>query len=101
MFNNLVTYHVYQAHPLPPNNAQAYQYILAANGLFVRAETRFWQACLLVAPCMVRGLQPLQPRFTLKTGRLPAFLLAAAIADSPAAAARRWRTERSPVPVLP
>jgi nucleotidyltransferase/DNA polymerase involved in DNA repair len=82
MFNNLVTYHIHQAALLPPNDAQAYQYILAANGLFVRAETRFWQACILVAACEVRGLQPLQPRFVLKIGCLPASLLAAAIADA-------------------
>ena len=82
MFNNLVTYHIYQTRPLPASNAQAYQYILAANGLFVRAETRFWQACLLVAAAEVRGLQPLQPRFRLKIGRLPATLLTAVIADA-------------------
>ena len=77
MFNNLITYHIHHTLPLPANNAQAYQYVLAANGLFVRAETRFWQACLLVAPAEVRGLQPLQPQFRLKIGRLPARLLTA------------------------
>ncbi len=82
MFSNLVTYHIHQTSPLPANNAQAYQYVLSANGLFVRAETRFWQACLLVAACEVRGLQPLQPWFRLKTGRLPASLLATAVADA-------------------
>lgn len=82
MFNNLVTYHIHHTLPLPASNAQAYQYILAANGLFVRAETRFWQACIPVAACAVRGLQPLRPRFRLKIGRLPASLLTAVIRDA-------------------
>jgi PRTRC genetic system protein A len=82
MFDNHVTYHIHQATLLPPNDAQAYQYILAANGLFVRAETRFWQACILVAACEVRGLQPLQSWFGLKIGRLPATLLTAVIGDA-------------------
>ena len=33
MFNNLVTYHIHHTLPLPANNAQAYQYVLAANSL--------------------------------------------------------------------
>jgi hypothetical protein len=71
MFSNLVTYLVHKTDPLPPNDAQAYQYILAAGGLFLRAETRFWRACLPIARCWVRGLQPLQAQFVLQAPRLP------------------------------
>ena len=41
MFPNLVTYHIHTCNPLTANNALAYQYILAGNGLFIRAETHF------------------------------------------------------------
>jgi hypothetical protein len=36
---NLVTCHVYGGRVLPRFDAQAYQYILAGDGIFVRAET--------------------------------------------------------------
>jgi PRTRC genetic system protein A len=81
MFNNLVTYHIHKQDPLPPSDALAYQYILAGNGLFVRAETRFFTAVLLAAACTVRGLAPLRRRFRLKYPRLPAQLLHAVLAD--------------------
>ncbi|MCI0648719.1 MAG: Mov34/MPN/PAD-1 family protein [Chloroflexi bacterium] len=82
MFANLVTYHVHQSRPLPANDALAYQYILAAGGVFVRAETRFWTATLPIARCEIRGLQPLQPQFRLKVPRLPHQLLAQVLADA-------------------
>ncbi|MGB5058099.1 MAG: hypothetical protein WBO48_05380, partial [Candidatus Promineifilaceae bacterium] len=65
MFDTLVTYHIHRAEPLPPNDALAYQYVLAGNGLFVRAETRFFRATLPVAPAVVRGLPLLATQFQL------------------------------------
>lgn len=82
MIDNLVTYHVHKHTPLPPNDALAYQYILAGNGVFVRAETRFFTALLPVTAVTVRGLPPLRPRFQLKIPRIPARLLAAILADA-------------------
>jgi PRTRC genetic system protein A len=82
MFDNLVTYLVHKTDPLPPNDAQAYQYVLAANGLFLRAETRFWRACLPLARRQVRGLQPLRPYFELKVSRLPVSLLCEVVSDA-------------------
>jgi PRTRC genetic system protein A len=81
VFANLVTYHIHQQEPLPASDALAYQYILAGNGLFVRAETRFFTAVLLAAACTVRGLAPLRRQFRLKCPRLPAQLLHAVLAD--------------------
>jgi PRTRC genetic system protein A len=81
MFNNLVTYHIHKQDPLPASDALAYQYILAGNGLFVRAETRFFTAVLLAAACAVRGLAPLRRQFRLKCPRLPGQLLHAVLAD--------------------
>ena len=87
MFDNLVTYHIHRSpcndhQPLPPNDALAYQYILAGNGLFIRAETPFFAATLPVAACTVRGLPPLRWQFRLKVSRIPAHLLDAILADA-------------------
>lgn len=82
MIDNLVTYHIHKYTPLPPNDALAYQYILAGNGVFVRAETCFFTALLPVTAVTVRGLPPLRSRFQLKIPRIPAHLLAAILADA-------------------
>jgi PRTRC genetic system protein A len=82
MFKNIVTYHVHKRDPLPPNDALAYQYILAGNGVFIRAEARFFDALLPVAPCTVRGLAPLRQYFQLKIPRIPAQLLSTILIDA-------------------
>ncbi len=82
MFDNLVTYHVHKCDPLPANNALAYQYILAGNGLFIRTETGFFEAILPIAACAVRGLEPLRHSFRLKVARIPARLLNTILTDA-------------------
>ena len=82
MFENVVTYHIHRRHPLPPNDAVAYQYVLTATGLYLRAENAFFDVCLPLARCRVRGLAPLKPHFALKVPRLPGRLLAAVLADA-------------------
>ena len=82
MFNNLVTYYVHRHKLLPPNSALAYQYVLAAAGVYLRAENRFFDVLLPLARCPVRGLAPLKPHFRLKVPRLPGRLLAAVLADA-------------------
>lgn len=82
MFDNLVTYHVHQSDPLPANNALAYQYILAENGIFIRAATYFFEAILPISSCTVRGLAPLRHHFRLKVPRIPARLLDTILADA-------------------
>ena len=82
MIDKLVTYHIYKRDPLPANDALAYQYILAGNGVFVRAETRFFTALLPVTACTVRGLLPLLPQFQLLVPRIPARLLDAVLTDA-------------------
>ena len=82
MFNNLVTYHVHKHDHLPGNDALAYQYILAGNGVFVRAETRFFTALLPVMACTVRGLKPLFHSFQLHVPRMPTRLLDTILSDA-------------------
>lgn len=75
MFDSLVTYHVYTSEPLPPNNALAYQYILAGNGLFIRADTPLFSARICLRTAIVRGLPPLIPHWQMKVPRIPGELL--------------------------
>ena len=82
MFDNLVTYHVHKCDPLPATNALAYQYIMAGNGIFVRAETCFFTALLPVTACTVRGLPLLHSRFRLLVPRIPGHLLDTVLADA-------------------
>jgi len=82
MLDNLVTYHIHKRHPLPANDALAYQYVLAGNGIFVRAETRFLSALVPAATCTVRGLPLLRSHFRLLVPRIPAFLLNTILADA-------------------
>lgn len=82
MFNNLVTYHVHKHDHLPANDALAYQYVLASNGVFVRAATRFFTALLPVTACTVRGLKPLHHSFQLHVPRMPARLLDTILSDA-------------------
>lgn len=82
MFPTLVTHACHRQMSLPPYDAQAYQYLLAGNGLFVRTQTRFWQAIIPLCTYPVRGLVPLQPQFHLLVPRLPAALLTAVWQDA-------------------
>ncbi len=82
MFTNVVTYYIHQKRALPSNDALAYQYVLAGTGVYLRAENRYFDVLLPLAPCPIRGLPRLQPHFRLKVSPLPGRLLAAVLADA-------------------
>lgn len=82
MFDNLVTYYIHKRDSLPASDALAYQYILAGNGVFVQAETRFFAALLPVTKGNIRGLPPLRSHFQLRVPRIPARLLDTILADA-------------------
>jgi PRTRC genetic system protein A len=82
MHNNIVTYHIHRGASLPPRDRAAYQYILAATGIYLRVENRFFDVLLPIARCPIRGLAPLQPHLVLKVPRLPGRLLAAVLSDA-------------------
>ncbi|NVM57465.1 MAG: hypothetical protein HWN51_05035, partial [Desulfobacterales bacterium] len=48
-----------------------YNYVLAANGLFIEAENKLIAARIPVADCEVRGLAPLEKKWTLTYGSIP------------------------------
>jgi len=63
-FPNLVTHHVYDGCSLPPFGAQAYQYILAGGGIFVRAETPFFSALVPVVAAQCAAWRRSSQSFT-------------------------------------
>ena len=52
-----------------------YNYILAANGLFVRARNDHLAATVCIAPQEVRGLAPLEEDVRLLHGKIPMYFL--------------------------
>lgn len=67
--------HESQDQPLTGNPGTGYDYILAANGIFVRSESPLLSATVLHAGATVRGLAPMQPELTLKHGPVPRSIL--------------------------
>ncbi len=59
--------------PLPPA-AGLYDYVLAADGLYLRVARQGLRLCLPIAPCAVRGLAALEPELTFTLPRVPARL---------------------------
>jgi len=48
-----------------------YDYIVAANGLFIEAENKLLEVRIPVADCEIRGLAPLKTKFILTFGGIP------------------------------
>ena len=64
--------YLHNTHGGPVGDAgMGYNYILAANGLFLRASNPLLSATIQVAPAEVRGLVPLTERLELTHGRIP------------------------------
>jgi PRTRC genetic system protein A len=52
-----------------------YDYILAGNGLFIRAKNAHLAATVCIAPAEVRGLAPLEESIHLLHGKVPMYIL--------------------------
>ncbi len=69
---NLVEYRIAQpGMPLPPIGAPLYEYVMAGNGIFIRGARREFEAQFCIAPCVVRGLEELEPSLGLHAPRVP------------------------------
>ncbi len=69
---SLVNYRVaYAGVPLSPIEASLYEYVLAANGVFVQGQRQELAALLPVASCEIRGLAELEPKTDLRVPRVP------------------------------
>lgn len=76
--------HLIAAPTLPPPQG-AYEYIVAANGLFLRAENARLAIQLYLqawTPGTVRGVPPLEPYLRLRHPQLPSTLLHRLLADA-------------------
>lgn len=51
-----------------------YDYILAENGLFIRARNRLVEGTVCISPVEIRGLRPLEERIELVHGKIPRHL---------------------------
>ena len=56
-----------------------FNYILAGNGLFIRAENDHLAATVCIAPVEVRGLAPLEHSIQLLHGRIPMYFVELAL----------------------
>lgn len=69
---NLVTYRIaFPGIPLPPIEASLYEYVMAANGIFIRGARREFQAQFCITPCAIRGLAELEPSLQLNAPHVP------------------------------
>jgi hypothetical protein len=66
-----VGYRYFTASGLVGEPGLYYDYIMAANGVFIRAENRFISATVCVGDALVRGLKPMRTLVTLKRGKIP------------------------------
>ena len=48
-----------------------YEFVIAGNGVFVRARRCGLEAMIPVSTCEIRGLQPVEPYVILEAGRIP------------------------------
>lgn len=59
---------------LDGERGQFYDYILAGNGLFIRAQNNLMSATIPIAPAAVRGLAPLEQEVRLPGGKIESYL---------------------------
>lgn len=78
---NLVGAALATGESLPPTQA-VYEYLVAANGLMIRAEDSRMSACLPVARAHLRGLAHVTPWAELRVPRIPAGWLYAVLASA-------------------
>lgn len=71
-----------EADELPPIGEVMYQYVVAGNGLFIRAEDSRMRALVQVAPAQLHGLAELAPIAELKVDRVPGLYLKSVLASA-------------------
>lgn len=74
VFANLIGHHIYHGGDLPPV-ASAYDYVMAGNGLFIRAASPAMSVCLALHEERINGLPEMEPYVNLPYGRIPESIL--------------------------
>lgn len=85
MTQSTIGYHVIDQDSLPQQCGSVRDYLIASNGIFVRAERPDFSAIIPVLSLSFPGLRPVAPRLTLRRSRISANLVSQmiAIARSP------------------
>ena len=91
----LIGYAIQRTADPPPITAQAFEYLLGSNGLFVRGRREGLEACVPVVGAVVRGLEPVEPAIHLAYPRLAAGGLTRMLEI-----ARQARQHNQPVEIL-
>ncbi len=55
----------------PINSIVGYEYIIASNGVFIRAENDFFKVCFQISECEIRNLFECEEYFVMKKGKMP------------------------------
>lgn len=71
----IVAYRIAQTVDLGPIQASSYEYVMAGNGVFLRAVRTGLAITLPLATCEVRNLHPLESRLELEYGCVPSHVL--------------------------
>jgi PRTRC genetic system protein A len=67
---------------LPPiDPSSMFEFVMAGNGVFVRARRKELEALIPVAKCEIRGLQPVQPYVRMEAGKVPLVCTQAILAE--------------------
>lgn len=80
LFQDIIQHHIYRGVDRP--TAPGYDYLLAGNGLFKRAENRYIRACLPLVERPVAGLPHLRPELVVKSGLISGHLLELVLLDA-------------------
>lgn len=80
--NNAVGYLLHQDGSLVGNVGFGYNYVLAHDGVYIRAENEFLAAYIPIANCEVRGLTTCEPCVELRKGKIPGVLFDLALSTA-------------------
>jgi PRTRC genetic system protein A len=63
------------------NPTSLYEFVIAGNGVFVRAHRCGLEAMIPISMCEIRGLQPVEPYVRLEAGKIPMICTQAILAE--------------------
>jgi PRTRC genetic system protein A len=75
MMSKLVDYIIAAAPPLVPIHAALYEYVMACDGVYLRAAKPDLEVCFRIARCQIKGLQRVNEVFEWQLPRVPAVFL--------------------------
>jgi PRTRC genetic system protein A len=75
MMSKLVDYIIAAAPPLVPIHATLYEYVMACDGVYLRAAKPDLEVCFRIARCQIKGLQRVNEIFEWQLPRVPAVFL--------------------------